>query len=181
MPHLVDASITATFNQEDNFLSSISSIKYLQLYLLDPPWWCNTVTYSRLIECCISNFDPEWCESLVVFLSNCPKLKVFRVDSIDRSENHVPVLWNQPTSVPECLSYCLEFFRWTKYAGREDEKQLIWYIVQNSKCLKRAKIWLKSTCNLEEKRKMTKELKSLPKVLTSASIPDPPARWKNIV
>ncbi|CAA7055987.1 unnamed protein product [Microthlaspi erraticum] len=181
MPHLVHASISVKFYPDDNLLRSLASINYLQLFLNDPmvPWW-NAVNYSRLIECRIRCFDPDECESLVVLLSNCPQLKVFMVESMsktDRLENHVPVLWNQPSSVPKCLSSRLEWFRWTGYAGREDEKELIRYIVEHSKCLKKAEVYLNFSCDPEEKQKMAEELKSMPKMLTSVLKPDPPAHW----
>ncbi|CAH2064642.1 unnamed protein product [Thlaspi arvense] len=168
MPHIVTASIAATFYPEDNFLSSLSSIKNLELYPFDTMVpWCNAVNYFRLIECRLRDFDPDWCESLVVLLTNCPVLKKFMVDcnyEIDRSDDHVPVLWDQPSSVPKCLSSCLEFFRYTGYAGREDERELIRYISQNSKCLNRAEICLNPTCNREEEEQMAEEFTSMPKV-----------------
>lgn len=178
MPHLVHASISHRSSYPDNnFLRSLSSVKYLQLDRLDTMVPIPRCDYSRLIECRIGYFDPYRCESFVVFLSNCPELKVFMVDSIseiDRPENHVPVLWNQPTSVPMCLPSRLELFRWTGYRGREDERELIRYIVENSTRLKKAEIYLNRSCNLEEKQKMAEELKSMPKVLE----PDrPAAQW----
>ncbi|CAA7055984.1 unnamed protein product [Microthlaspi erraticum] len=183
MPHLVHASIGVTFYSDNNFLRSLSTVKYLQL---DPPDtgmvpWCNAVNYSQLIECSISDFDPDECESLVVLLSNSPQLKVFMVESISdeipRSEDHVPVSWNKPSSVPKCLSSRLEFFRWSGYAGIENERELIRYIVEHSKCLKKAEVYLNLSCNPEEKQKMVEELKSMPKVLASVLEPARPAPW----
>lgn len=119
------------------------------------------VTYRNPLVCSICLYHPDLCESLVVLLSNCPKLEVFMVDSIfniDWSEN---VLWNQPRSVPKCLSSHLNIFRWKGYAGKENEKELIRYILENSKCLKRAEISLNSTYNIEEKQKMIEELGSI--------------------
>lgn len=172
MPCLTTASIAVAFYPDDNFLRSLPSIKYLELYPGDGTMvpWCNAVFYSLLIECSICRFDLDLCESLVGFLSNCPKLEILMVDSIfeiDRSENHVPVLWNQPSSVPKCLSSHLMIFKWKGYAGREDEKEVIRYILENSKCLRRAEISMNSTCNLEEKQQMIDELESMPSVSTS--------------
>lgn len=136
MPRLMRALINVASHPVDNFLTSLSSIEYLELSpsggTMVP--WCNVV-YSLLTKCCICQFDPDLCESLVVLLSNCPKLEVLMVDStflIDRSENHAPFLWNQPSSVPKCLSSHLMIFNWKGYAGREDEKELIRYILENS-------------------------------------------------
>lgn len=82
--------------------------------------------------------------------------------------DHVPLVWNQPSSVPRCLSSHLEIFEWEGYAGREDEKEVIRYILENSKCLKTAEISQNSTCSAEEKQKMIEELESMHKVSTSS-------------
>jgi len=152
-------------------LRSLSSIEYLELSIRGDTMvaWCNAV-YSLLKECSIHRFYPDLCESLVVLLSNSPKLEVLMVDStflIERSENHAPVLWNQPSSVPECLSSHPTIFEWKGYGGREDEKELIRYILENFKCLKRAEISMNSTCSLEKKQRMIDELESMHSVSTS--------------
>ncbi|KAG7565037.1 FBD domain [Arabidopsis suecica] len=168
MPHLVTVVIDVLFPNE-NFMRSLSSVKYLALSPFDimVPW-CDAVNnYSRLVECMIFLSDQDLCESLLVLLSNCSKLKVFMVDSeIGQYANRGPGLWNQPSSVPRCLSSHLEIFEWEGYAGREYEKELIRYILENSKCLKTAGISPNSTCS-EEKQKMVIELESMQRVPTS--------------
>ncbi|CAA7055985.1 unnamed protein product [Microthlaspi erraticum] len=181
MPHLVYAYICVRFYPDDNLLRSLSSIKYLQLDPPDMVPWCNAVNYSQLIKFSIDDIYADECESLVVLLSNCPQLKVFMVESmydeIDQLEDQVPVLWNQPSSVPRCLSSRLKLFRWTGYRGREYERELIRYIVENSKCLKKAEVYLNLSSHPEEKQKMAEELKSIPKVLTSVLKPDRRDWW----
>ncbi|KAL1194699.1 putative F-box/FBD/LRR-repeat protein [Cardamine amara subsp. amara] len=83
---------------------------------------------------------------------------------IDLSEN---ILWIQPSSVPKCLSSHLKIFEWKGYAGDANEKELIRYILENSKCLKRAEISLDPICDIEEKRKMIEELQYMPSASTS--------------
>ncbi|CAA7058331.1 unnamed protein product [Microthlaspi erraticum] len=101
------ASVSVKLKLVDKFLTCLSSIKYLKLHHLASTLapWCNVV-YSLLIECRIEDtFVPFWSGSpLGVLLSNCPKLKVFAVDSIYEEaqyESHDPVLWKQPSSVPK--------------------------------------------------------------------------------
>ncbi|CAA7058341.1 unnamed protein product [Microthlaspi erraticum] len=172
MPRLISARIDVEFNLVDKLLTSLSSIKYLKL---DPistmvPW-CNVV-YSLLIECCIYPFDTDWCgSSLEVFLSNCPKLKVFAVDSIfgeAQYESHDQVLWKQPGSVPKCLSSHLHIFEWKGYAGRKYQKEVTKYILEKSKCLTKVEVSLSSISNLKEEQKkmMIEELESMPRVST---------------
>ncbi|CAA7058335.1 unnamed protein product [Microthlaspi erraticum] len=173
MPRLIRASVSVKLKLVDKFLKCLSSIEYLKL---DPVGstmapWCNVV-YTLLIECRIYPYISWSGSSLGVLLSNCPKLKVLLVESVSdkpKSENHDPVLWKQPNSVPKCLSSHLEIFEWIGYAGRKYQKEVIRYILENSKYLKKAEISLNSFSNLEEeqKKKMIEELESMPRVSTS--------------
>ncbi|KAL1203344.1 putative F-box/FBD/LRR-repeat protein [Cardamine amara subsp. amara] len=168
MPCLADATVDVDFNPDGNFLSSLSRTEFMYLGYVDNtmvPLY-NAINYSRLIESHIELNDIDLCESLVVLLSNCPKLKNFLV-KCQYETDHFTLLWNQPSSVPKCLSSHLEIFEWDGYAGREDEKEFIRYILENSKCLKRAGILLNLTCNAEEKQKIIEELKSMHRVSTS--------------
>lgn len=80
----------------------------------------------------------------------------------------LPPSWNQPSSIPGCLSSQLDMFGWRHYRGREDEKQLVTYILANSKCLKTVEISLRAaTPNLEEKKK---ELECLPRISSSSQL-----------
>ncbi|CAN8325019.1 unnamed protein product [Cochlearia groenlandica] len=175
MPNLVKASLEGgVYHIVDNLMRSLSTIKYLQLATdetLTP--WCSTV-YSNLIGLTISSFDPDWCESLLDLLSNCPKLERFMVESIDwfndERANHdddddvVSVQWNKPSSVPKCLLSNLKRFKWRGYVGREDERQVIRYVLEHSKCLTEVVITtLNTTCDHE---KMRKELESMSRVST---------------
>ncbi|CAH8268011.1 unnamed protein product [Arabidopsis lyrata] len=159
MPHLVTVVIDLLFPIE-NFMRSLSSVKYLALSPFDimVPW-CDAVNnYSRLT--CVNHF---WFCSLIVLI-----LKVFMVDSeIGQYANHGPGLWNQPSSVPGCLSSHLEIFEWEGYAGRKYEKELIRYILENSKCLKTVGISPNSTCSEEKQKMVVEELESMHRVPTS--------------
>ncbi|KAG7565038.1 FBD domain [Arabidopsis suecica] len=174
MPHLVTANIDVEFYLNENILRSLSSVKYLVLFPFDTilfPWPDAVINYSRLVECTIYLSDQDLCESLVVFLSYFSKLRVFMVDTrveIDQPANHDSALWNQPSSVPKCLSSHLEIFEWDGYRGREYEKELIRYILENSKCLKTAGIAPNPTFSGEEKQKMMEELESMHRVSTSS-------------
>ncbi|KAG7560228.1 FBD domain [Arabidopsis thaliana x Arabidopsis arenosa] len=174
MPHLVIAEIDVEFYLNENILRSLSSVKYLVLFPFDTilfPWPKVVINYSRLVECTIYLSDQDMCESLAVFLSYFSKLRVFMVDTrveIGQPANHDSAIWNQPSSVPKCLSSHLEIFEWDGYRGREYEKELIRYILENSKCLKTAGIAPNPTFSGEEKQKMMEELESMHRVSTSS-------------
>jgi len=65
------------------------------------------------------------------------------------------------------LSSHLEIFEWDGYVGREDEKKIIRYILENSKYLKTAGISPNSTFSGEEKQKMMEDLESMHRTPTS--------------
>ncbi|XP_010451762.1 PREDICTED: putative F-box/FBD/LRR-repeat protein At1g22000 [Camelina sativa] len=75
----------------------------------------------------------------------------------------------QPDDVPLCLSTKLEIFEWKEYGGTREEKQILRYILANSKCLKRVGISLKPTWNWN-KNKIMKELKSMYRVSSSSHL-----------
>ena len=59
---------------------------------------------------------------------------------------------DQPSSVPECLSFHLETLEWIGYAGTLQENEVATYILKNATCLKTATISLYSTYTDTEKR-----------------------------
>lgn len=71
--------------------------------------------------------------------------------------------WSQSISDPECLSSSLEKFELIDYGGREEERELVEYILTTSICLKTATISL-STLKLEDEDITMKELKAIPRV-----------------
>ncbi|XP_023632850.1 putative F-box/FBD/LRR-repeat protein At1g22000 [Capsella rubella] len=169
MSCLDEAKLHYVRNPSDKFLRSLSSVIHLHLYLTKPmAAWCNssnTITFSRLIELYFfPNYSVDWLEPLIFLLQNSPKLKTL---TIDTDSACLPPSWNQPSSTPECLSSHLEIFRLGEYEGREYEKQLVTYILANSKCLKTVEISLLPTCNLEETRQ---ELESVPRISTSSQL-----------
>ncbi|KAG7536491.1 FBD domain [Arabidopsis suecica] len=142
----------------DKFLRSFSAVLFLELNLNDEmilPW------------------DSDWMDSLVPFLKNIPKLKCLIVDygSTDEPPN-ASALWSESDKDPECLSSSLEKFELIDYTGREEEKELVEYILTTSKCLKTATISLRSLpdLKLEDKAKMIEELKAIPRVSKTSQL-----------
>ncbi|KAG7532778.1 F-box domain [Arabidopsis thaliana x Arabidopsis arenosa] len=142
----------------DKFLRSFSAVLFLELNLNDEmilPW------------------DSDWMDSLVPFLKNIPKLKCLIGDygSTDEPPN-ASALWSESDKDPECLSSSLEKFDLIDYTGREEEKELVEYILTTSKCLKTATISLRSLpdLKLEDKAKMIEELKAIPRVSKTSQL-----------
>lgn len=69
---------------------------------------------------------------------------------------------DQPSSVPECLSFHLETLEWIGYAGTLEENEVATYILKNATCLKTATISLRPR-DTEKRMLIEKELRSLTK------------------
>ncbi|CAA7049574.1 unnamed protein product [Microthlaspi erraticum] len=172
--HCFDKAIIHVLCYPDvKFIKSLSSVMSLELILGVPTAaFCNAANFSRLIDCrIIILYELDWLEPLVLLLQNSPNLKVLFIHQLmyDYLED-LPLSWNQPSSVPGCLSTHLEIFEWKDYGGRSEEQQVARYIFANSKCLKRAGITMKSTCNMKDKKKMMKEIESMSRVSTSSQL-----------
>ncbi|KAG7560731.1 F-box domain [Arabidopsis thaliana x Arabidopsis arenosa] len=153
-PRLDKAKINLFHYPDNKFMRSLSSIMCLELILsVATLAWLNAINFSRLIECklIILNELEYWLEPLMSF---------------KRLEKELPLSWNQPSSVPECLSNHLEIFEWKGYRGRRKEKEIVRYILANSKCLRRVGVSLKST----NKHKTMKEIESMSRVSTSSHL-----------
>ncbi|XP_024008017.1 putative F-box/FBD/LRR-repeat protein At1g22000 [Eutrema salsugineum] len=164
MACLNDASIHSVHNPDDKFLRSLSCYIYLTQSMVA---CCNDIKFSRLIELYFwPDTSVDWLEPLMFLLQNSPNLKTLVINTVS-TFLPLPPSWNQPNSVPGCLSSHLEIFGWRYYDGREDEKQLLTYILTNSKCLKTVEISLMEDPNLEERQK---EVESMPRISTSCRL-----------
>ncbi|CAH2067475.1 unnamed protein product [Thlaspi arvense] len=180
MPYLNVVYINNIPNPHEKFLIFFSSSRRLSMYLseaLAPVACCNTVKFSRLMDLNFFTEKPvDWLEALILMLQNSPKLKTLRIDSMGWCEASS---WNQPSTIPGCLSSHLEIVWWKQYGGSEDEKQLLPYILANSKCLKRVEIDISliPTYNLQE---CQKELESIPRISPSSRLLyyTPQPNWK---
>ncbi|CAH2051672.1 unnamed protein product, partial [Thlaspi arvense] len=147
------AYIHVTSDPSDKFIRSLASTVLLEIVLAIPTVVCFTSNnFFQLIECEIQPFELDWLEPLMAFVQNCPKLKVLLIDLIYLREDF-PLSWNHPSSVPKCLLNHLEIFEWKRYGGRSQEKELVSYILANSRCLKRVAI-----NNPEDSEEMMDEL-----------------------
>ncbi|CAH8339420.1 unnamed protein product [Eruca vesicaria subsp. sativa] len=175
MPHLYCAAVHCfVFHpNEDKFLRSFSSVRILCLSLTHVEC-CSAIKFSRLMKftlhlCCFADFCRL--EPLFLFLHNSPILKVLEIKyDVPNWSNGVPLSWNRPSSVPECLLSHLEIFVWREFGGRRQERACVAYILANSKCLKTARF---SPCNKlseKDKDKMMELLKSMFRVSTSSQL-----------
>ncbi|XP_010473935.1 PREDICTED: putative FBD-associated F-box protein At1g05080 [Camelina sativa] len=173
-PRLDRATISVLCYPNDNFMKSLSSVIYLYILLsTETVVCCHAINFSQLIECTIISLQFDWLQPFMCFLQNSPQLKVLLIDQLD---GDFPLSFTPPSSVPGCLSTHLEMFEWKGYRGRNGEKEVVKYILANSKYLKRAAIIIKP-CSLENKKKMIKELKSVSRVSPLSRLLFSPLNW----
>ncbi|KAG2312923.1 hypothetical protein Bca52824_024480 [Brassica carinata] len=173
MPFLENAHIDIESYADDKFLNSISSVLALHLYLSDAMVMrCGTITLSRLIKLSIRPCGPDWMTSLLLLLGNTPKLKEFLVDyDYSYKTEDLRYSWNEPSSVPGCLSSSqLEIFEWRDYGHKIEEIKFLTYILANSKCLKTVTISLRPTIDLEDQEWIIEELNDIPRVSTASHL-----------
>ncbi|CAH8252840.1 unnamed protein product [Arabidopsis lyrata] len=110
MPNLEEAYIDANIFECEKFLGAFTSVKRLNLCLINAPK-----------------------------IRGSPNLKVLEVDG----DNNIPecfkaplVCWDQVTPVPECLLTSLETFKWTGIPSRQEARDMVGYITNNSRWLK---------------------------------------------
>ncbi|CAH8354275.1 unnamed protein product [Eruca vesicaria subsp. sativa] len=166
MSCLVEACISFVRNPDDKFLRHLVSATHLLLCLTEPMVECCTaIKFSWLIAFYLRPVKSvDWLDALMFLLQNSPKLKTLMIKTETES---IPPSWNQPNSIPGCMSSNLEIFGWVDYGGREGEKQLVTYILANAESLKKVEISFLDTSNLEEKQK---ELESLPRSSSSCQL-----------
>ncbi|CAA7031918.1 unnamed protein product [Microthlaspi erraticum] len=172
MPFLEDANIDIESYPDDKFLTSLSSVLAIRLFLSDTMVMrCGNINLSRLVKLRICPSRPDWLTPLVHLLGNAPQLKEFLVDSQYTYEpEDLSFSWNQPSPVPKCLPSELEILEWRDYGDRVEEKEFLTYILANSKRLKTVTISLRSTIDLEEQKLIMEELKDIPRVSTASHL-----------
>ena len=66
--------------------------------------------------------------------------------------------WNDPSSVPECLSSSLETLEWVGYQGSKEEKEVATFILRTGSCLKEVTIITPKSSDSDKKLEMLREL-----------------------
>lgn len=84
--------------------------------------------------------------------------------AFQRSTDRPPIAsatWSERGYNPKCLYSSLEKFELVDYGGREEEEELVEYILNTSRCLKTVTIYLKSTLEPEIKDTMMEKLEAM--------------------
>ncbi|CDY31097.1 BnaA08g26470D [Brassica napus] len=174
MPCLEEAHISVDcLSLFDKIITASSAILSLVLTFEDEMLVrCSTLRFSRLLRLSVDPSRSNCVEPLLLLLGNTPKLEELVVNNEFASEpEDVPLSWNQPSSIPGCLSSHLKIFEWRYYGHREEEEEFLTYILANSKCLKTVTISLNPILDPElEEDFIIGKLKDIPRVSTSSQL-----------
>ncbi|RID67637.1 hypothetical protein BRARA_D02712 [Brassica rapa] len=158
-----------------NFVTSLSSVLSLELCLNTDQMimYCSTIKFSRLTKCKILPCDSDWMDSLVPLLQNTPKLKFLTVDY--RSTHQPPIasaLWSTMSHhyYPECLYSSLEKFELIDYTGKEEEKELVEYILITAMCLNTVTISLRHGLPTQDTETMMDKLEAMSKLSITSQL-----------
>ncbi|CAF1868754.1 hypothetical protein F2Q69_00017609 [Brassica cretica] len=147
MPCLLNASISGqSFHDTCKLLKSAYAVTSLELDLTDElAVYCSTIEFPQLIQSSTIKFS-----RLQVILNS---------QSLTDEPPDASASWMLRFPRPECLSSSLEKFELIDYGGRIEEKELVEYILETSKCLKTVTISFRS--KLKNKKKKMKRLNAI--------------------
>ncbi|CAH2069747.1 unnamed protein product [Thlaspi arvense] len=157
MPCIVKADVVVTHPGE--ILSSITSVKRLILCLpYSKDAYPAGSVFRSLVDLEICTCETEWLNLLMRMLNDSPNLQSLRLDQWHCLRNEeTRSCWNEPSSVPDCLSSSLETLKWVNFEGTKEEKEVVKFILRSGSCLKKVTIFSK-TSDTHKKLEMIKEL-----------------------
>ncbi|KAF3536832.1 hypothetical protein F2Q69_00019496 [Brassica cretica] len=158
MPNIVDADVFVNHYPSTEILSSITSVKRLDLCLsYSKDAYSDGSVFHRLVHLKICTCATEWLNLLMCVLRDSPKLRAIKLRQCHDIRDEQPrPCWNEPKSVPECLISSLETLKWVKYEGTEEQKEVAAFIIRNGRCLKKVAISSETT-DSDKKLEMLKE------------------------
>ncbi|KAG2297225.1 hypothetical protein Bca52824_043894 [Brassica carinata] len=176
MPYLVKANVKLPHGGSKKFKGCLTSAKHLSLCLQPPLDPSHIGVFDQLVSLNLCTCSLDWCG---LILRHTPKLRVlrfvlFRANVSPKIVNIIKkcrmsygdsiTQWEQPSSVPQCLTSSLETVEWIDYKGTKTEKEMVMYFLKNSRQLKKVCIRSLASINLNEKHKMLLELASAQRI-----------------
>ncbi|CAN7006738.1 unnamed protein product [Brassica rapa subsp. trilocularis] len=86
------------------------------------------IVFHRLVHLRICTCETEWLNLLMRLLNDSPNLRFLKLQQCHNGE-HTRPCWDDPSSVPECLSSSLETLEWVGYEGRKEEKEVAAFVL----------------------------------------------------
>ncbi|XP_013623860.1 PREDICTED: putative FBD-associated F-box protein At5g56440 [Brassica oleracea var. oleracea] len=158
MPSLVKANIKLSSpGDSKKLLQFLTSAKHLSLCAIPSTFSYPIGVFYHLVSLVLCTCCSVW---FCLILRQTPKLRVLRFQPIERCFDYVQIQWEQTSSVPQCLISSLKTVEWIDYQGRDSEKKVVMYLLENSGQLKKMAIKALPSTNLEKRYKILQELSS---------------------
>uniref|UniRef100_A0A0D3B363 FBD domain-containing protein n=1 Tax=Brassica oleracea var. oleracea TaxID=109376 RepID=A0A0D3B363_BRAOL len=132
-------------------------------------WVCSLVNMPNLVKANVKLPPPGDSKKLLECLTSARHLSLFFISYWRLLSSRVSstmymlfslIQWEQSSSVPQCLISSLETVEWIDYQGRDSEKKVVMYLLENSGQLKKMAIKALPSTNLEKRYKILQELSS---------------------
>ncbi|KAF8099869.1 hypothetical protein N665_0236s0030 [Sinapis alba] len=158
MPSLVKADIKLPPQGDSKkLLECLTSTKHLSLCAIPSTFSYPLGIFYHLVSLKLCTCCSVW---FCLILRQTPKLRVLRFQPTHGWCDDIPIQWEQTSCAPQCLISSLETVEWIDYQGRESEKNVVMYLLENSGQLKKMTIRALQSTNLGERYKMLQELSS---------------------
>ncbi|CAA7028116.1 unnamed protein product [Microthlaspi erraticum] len=173
MPKVVGANVNVSYQSAPKLLECLSSsVKRLRLSL-SKTTFTHRFGFDHLLHLEICGGSPGWWDLMVWFLETSPKLQIFKIFSLsnDGTCGILPIdEWGEPRSVPECLMFHLHIFKCEYFDIRDDETNLVEYILKNARQLKTASITVEKWYSEIERSDKIDELVAIPRASSSCQL-----------
>ncbi|VYS70539.1 unnamed protein product [Arabidopsis thaliana] len=164
---VVKATLEVNASRSEKLLYSLVSVEHIRLCLsatevVYPVGLGSSFHKLKRLEVCTCK--SEWLDLFIHLLEDSPSLQDIKINQCHPVTNPRPQ-WNQPGSVPRCLSSSLETLEWVEYGGTHEEKELSTYLFKTAVCFKKASFTSKwSGGDANKKLQMLQELALSPRV-----------------
>ncbi|CAA7055566.1 unnamed protein product [Microthlaspi erraticum] len=135
MPMLREAYLDVLFYNLKSVVKSITSVKRLTICSEDVVYDDGFV-FKELEHLKICGCHKNSSILLTRLLHDSPNLRVLDISYFKVHGCNDMVPWNQPSHVPKCLLSSLQFFKWSQYFGRPQDRDIAVYILKNACRLK---------------------------------------------
>ncbi|XP_024011173.1 putative F-box/FBD/LRR-repeat protein At5g56810 [Eutrema salsugineum] len=166
---LVDAKVTVHESKTGKLMKFLTSLEHLSigLYPSMASHLTGTSISNRLLHLELNIYSDIHLNLLVRLLRDAPKLRALKLNH--KSWLHTGDTEDQPSSVPECLSFHLETLQWIGYERTLEERESAVYILKNAHRLKTATFSLRSSTT-DHRMLMIKDLRSMTKASASCQL-----------
>ncbi|KAF8099888.1 hypothetical protein N665_0236s0049 [Sinapis alba] len=170
MPKLVEANISVHGPKKiEKLMKVLTSLEHLSLTLYPSmsSHLKGTLISKRILHLDLRINDANKFSLIMYLLEGFPKLRSLKLTKVSWLFNRD--IEDQPSSVPECLSFHLETLEWIGYEGTLEEKQVATFILKNAHCLKTATFSLHSR-DTEKRMLIVNDLLSMTKASASCQL-----------